>query len=75
MRSLVCSLVLCCFAAGSASAGDSAETLWQRQVLCDQFVVEHPYPAIFWDLTGFVGPPDRVGNRVHDCRFDAQHPQ
>jgi hypothetical protein len=67
--------MLCLFAAGSASTGDFAETLWQRLVWCDQFVVKHPYPAIFWGLTDFVGPPDRAGNRVHDCHFDAQHPR
>lgn len=73
MKSLVCSLMVCCFTAVSASAGDSGEVLRQRFILCDQFVIEHPYPGSFLDLTGFVSSSDSV-DRVTDCHFDARHP-
>jgi hypothetical protein len=74
MKIVICSLMLCCFAAASTSAGDSGEMLRQRLILCDQFVIEHPYPAISRDLTDFLGSPDRLGNRV-ECHFDARHHQ
>ncbi len=78
MKSLVCSLMVCCFTAVSASAGGSGEVLRRRIILCDQFVIEHPYPGRFYPgrfvhLTGFVSSPDRV-DRITDCHFGAQHP-
>ena len=73
MKILACLLMLCCFTAVSASAGDSTEILRQRLIFCDQFLIEHPYPAILRGLTGFVGSTGGVGNRVHDCYLDAQH--
>jgi hypothetical protein len=73
MKIFVCSLMFCCCAAVSAPAGDFAGTLWQRLIFCNQFAIEHPYPASFRDSTGFGGSMDRVGYRVHDCDLDTQH--
>jgi hypothetical protein len=75
MKIVICSLMLCFFTAASTLAGDSGEMLRQRLALCHQLVIEHPYAPSFRDLTGFVGSPERVGNRVHECHFDAKHPQ
>jgi hypothetical protein len=72
MKILACLLMLCCFTAVS-SAGDSTEMLRQRLIFCDQFLIEHPHPAVLRDLTGFVDSTGGVGNRVHDCNLDAQH--
>ena len=73
MKIFVYSLMFCCCAAVSAPAGDFAGTLWQPLIFCDQFAIEHPYPASFRDSTGFGGSVDRVGYRVHDCDLDTQH--
>jgi hypothetical protein len=39
---IVCSLMLSCCTAFSASAGDSAEMLRVRRLFCSQFVIEDP---------------------------------
>ena len=48
---IVCSLMLTCMTAVSALAGDSAEMLRDHLIFCNQFVIEHPYPAVVWDST------------------------
>jgi hypothetical protein len=60
---VVCSLMLSCFTAVSALAGDSAEMLRDRLSFCRQFVIEDPDPAILRDSTLCC----RFGNRGHDC--------
>jgi hypothetical protein len=71
MKMLVCLLILSCLAGGSAIGGDSREMLRDRLILCSQVVIEHPYPAIFRDLTGFRDLTDccRSGSRVRDCHI------
>ena len=61
---IVCSLMLSCFTAVSALAGDSAEMLRDRLSFCRQFVIEDPDPVILRDSTLYCC---RFGNRVHDC--------
>jgi hypothetical protein len=61
---IVCSLMLTCMTAVSALAGDSAEMLRDHLIFCNQFVIEHPYPAIVRDSTPYCC---RMANRVHDC--------
>ena len=63
---IVCALMLTCMTAVSALAGDSAEMLRDRLIICNQFVIiEDAYPAIVRDTTQYSG---RMTNRVHDCR-------
>ena len=54
MKIFICSLMPCCCAAASASAGDFAGTLWQRLIFCNRFTIEHLYPASF-RVDGFRG--------------------
>jgi hypothetical protein len=61
---IVCSLMLSCFTAVSALAGDSAEALRDRLIVCNQFVIEDPYPAIVGDTAQYCCG---MANRVHDC--------
>ena len=62
----VCALMLICTTGVSALAGDSAEMLRNRLIICNQFVIiEDPYPAIVRDSTQYCC---RTANRVHDCR-------
>jgi len=70
---IVFSLMLSCFTAASALAGDSAEMLRDRLIFCNQFVIEDPYPPIvqvFPDSTDYCC---RLGNRVHDCHVGGSH--
>jgi hypothetical protein len=69
MKILACSLLLSCFAALSAEAGDSNEMLWDRLILCRQFVVEHPYPAIFPDFRDSTACCHN-SHEVRDCYVD-----
>jgi hypothetical protein len=64
---IVCALMLTCTTAVSALAGDSAELLRDRLIFCNEFVIEHPYPAIFPDGTRNCC---RMANRVRDCRVN-----
>jgi hypothetical protein len=72
MKIFICSLMLCCFTAVSVSAGDFAGILWQRLIFCNQFMIEHPYPASFPDSTGFGDWMDRLEYWVHDCDRDTR---
>jgi hypothetical protein len=67
MKILVCSLVLCCCAAASATGADSAEMLRDRLLFCSQFVIEDPDPAIVRDSTRYCC---RFANRAHDCHVN-----
>ena len=69
---LICSLMLSCFAICSATCGDAREMLRDRLILCSQFIIEHPYPAMLVEFTAFVDSTDyrcRAGNRIHDCHI------
>jgi len=61
---VVCSLMLSCFTAVLASAGDSTEMLRDRLIFCNQFVIEHPYPVLLRDSPQYCC---RMPKRVHDC--------
>jgi len=61
----ICTLMLTCMTAVSALAGDSAEMLRDRLIICNQFVIEDPYPAIVQDSVQYCC---RMTNRTHDCR-------
>jgi hypothetical protein len=62
---IVCALVLSCTSAVSALAEDSAEMLRDRLIICNQFVIEDPYPAIVPDSTQYCY---RTVTRTRDCR-------
>jgi hypothetical protein len=61
----VCSLMLTCMTAVSALAGDSAEMLRDRLIVCNQFVIEEANPAIVRDSTQYCC---RTANWVHECQ-------
>jgi hypothetical protein len=61
---IVFSLMLSCFTAASALAGNSAEMLRDRLIFCNQFVIEHPYPVLLRDSPQYCC---RMPKRVHDC--------
>jgi hypothetical protein len=65
-----CALVLACTSAVSALAGDSAEKLRDRRIICNQFVIEDPYPAIIPDSTQYCC---RTATRTRDCRTQNPH--
>ena len=67
MKILVCSMVLSCVSAVLASAGDCAEMLRNRIIFCNEFAIEHPYPAIVLEGTRNCC---RMANRMRDCRFN-----
>ena len=67
MKILVFSMVLSCVSAVLASAGDSAEMLRNRIIFCNEFVIEHPYPAIVLEDTRNCC---RKANRLRDCRVN-----
>ena len=66
MKNFICSLLLSCVAAAPAVGGDAGETLRDRRILCDQFVIEHPDPAAVLDFTLSCC---RFGHRLRDCVF------
>ena len=70
MNILVCSLIVSCFAAPLAIAGDLGEQMRDHRIFCSQFVIEHPAPAIFADAARGCC---RVGRRVHDCHQHDLH--
>jgi hypothetical protein len=64
MKNFTCSLMLSCVAAAPAIGGDAGEMLRNRLIFCNQFVIEHPDPAVI------TQPPFsccRFGRRGHDC--------
>jgi hypothetical protein len=67
---IVCALVLTCTSAVSALAGDSAEMLRDRLIICNQFVIEDPYPAVIPDSTHYCC---RTVARTRDCRTQNPH--
>jgi hypothetical protein len=69
MKILVCALTLSCFAVFSATGDESPELHRVRLIVCSQFVIEHPYPAIFPDFWDSAECPRR-NNRVHDFYID-----
>ena len=66
----ICTLMLTCMTAVSALAGDSAEMLRDRLIICNQFVIDDPYPAIVPDSTQYCC---RMATRVYDCRTQDSH--
>jgi hypothetical protein len=71
MKIFVGSFVMNYLIAGSAMGGESQEMPRQRLLLCSQIVIEHSYPAIFWDFTEFpeLAVCCRMSNRVRDCHI------
>jgi hypothetical protein len=67
---VVCAVVLSCTYAVSALAKDSAEMLRDRVIICNQFVIEDPYPAIVPDSTQYCC---RMVTRTRDCRAQNPH--
>jgi hypothetical protein len=67
---IVCALMLTCTSAVSALARDSAEMLRDRRIICNQFVIEDPYPAIVGDSAQYCC---RTADRTRDCRADNPH--
>jgi hypothetical protein len=67
---IVCALVLTCTSAVSALAEDSAEMLRDRLIICNQFVIEDPYPAVSPDSTQYCC---RTVTRTRDCRTQNPH--
>jgi hypothetical protein len=67
---IVCALVLTGTFAASALAGDSAAMHRDRLIICNQFVIEDPYPAVIPDSTQHCC---RTATRPHDCRTQNPH--
>jgi hypothetical protein len=66
MKIVICSLMVSCFAALPAKGGESPDMFRDRANVCNQFVIEHPYPPIspeFWDSTECCG----YNKRGHNC--------
>jgi hypothetical protein len=59
-----------CTSAVSALARDSAEMLRDRRIICNQFVIEDPYPVIVGDSAQYCCRPT---DRTRDCRADNPH--
>lgn len=66
MKTLACSLILCCCAVSLASGRDSAEVLRERLIFCSQFVIEEPGSAIVLDSTRDY---DGFAKRTYDCHL------
>jgi hypothetical protein len=67
---IVCVLVLTCSFADSAWAEDAAEMLRDRLIICNQFVIEDPYPTVIPDSTQYCC---RTVTRTRDCRTQNPH--
>jgi hypothetical protein len=67
---IVCALMLTCASAVSTLAGDTAEMLRDRLIICNQFVIEDPYPAIVQDFAQYCC---RTTNRTRDCHTQNSH--
>ena len=64
MKIFVYTLMLCWYAASSATGADFREMNRDRLIICNQFVIEDPDPAVIRQ------PPlscCRFGPRGHDC--------
>ena len=67
---IVCALMVTCTSAVSALAEDSAEKLRDRLVICNQFVIEDPYPGIVRESTQYCC---RTANHTRDCHTQKAH--
>jgi hypothetical protein len=67
---IVCALMLSCTPPVWALAGDSAEMLRHRLIICNQFVIEDPYPAIIQDSTQYCCG---TANWTRDCQTRSPH--
>jgi hypothetical protein len=67
MKVLAHAVMLCCYAAASATGGDSREMNHDRLIVCSQFVIEDPDSTMSRDATQYCC---RFANRIHDCHVD-----
>jgi hypothetical protein len=66
---IVCALMLTCTSAVSALAEDSAEKLRERLIICNQFVIEDPYPGIGREFPYCC----RTANHTRECHTQKAH--
>jgi hypothetical protein len=67
---IICALMLSCTPPVWALAGESPEMLRHRVVICNQFVIEDPYPATILDSTQYCC---RTANWTRDCPTQNAH--
>jgi hypothetical protein len=66
MRIFACSILLGCFVPSPGSATVPEEKLRERLIVCSQFVIDDPGPAV---IREFADDCCRPVNRIRDCHL------